>query len=321
MISINIKLTKVLKRSIKTVFIILNAHEFNSNYTYLHTNNTPFIKSKPNNYILELITYFTILQTMKKMTYYLYFLLVPTFGFSQNLIENGNAEISPFTENGWTQITGDWQQRTESPLPQDGLAYFFAGANSSAELFQDIDVSYNSTTIDGGNQYYTFSCYLHSWPQTPADEGRVIVDYIDTEGFVLETYDTGVNTTTDEWVLFSDTRLAPVGTRTIKITLISERNQGSNNDGYIDNIELTESDGLNTEQFAKDKFTLFPNPAERNIQILGLTKDLSYEIFNMVGKKVATGRTSKNNLINIESLTKGLYFIQTDTQTLKFIKK
>ena len=258
---------------------------------------------------------------MNKITSYLYLLLLPTFVASQNLIENGNAEVSPIIENGWTQISGDWQQRTISPLPQEGNAYFFAGANSSAELFQDVDVSDNSANIDSGNQYYTFSCYLHSWPQTPTDQGRVVVDYMDSVGDILDTYDTGVNTRTDEWVYFTDTRIAPIGTRTIKVTLLSERYQGSNNDGYIDDVQLVEGEGLTIEDFDEPQFAISPNPAKHNIQVTGLTGHSNYNIYNLIGKKVKTGTISQNKHINIETLTNGLYFIYLDKHVLKFIKK
>lgn len=245
---------------------------------------------------------------------------MPTILIGQNLIVNGNAETSPITENGWTQITGDWQQRSESPPPQDGTAYFFAGANSIAELFQNVDVSTNSTNIDAGNQFYTFSCYLHSWPQSPADEGRVIVDYLDSLGLILETYDTGINTITNEWVLHTDTRVAPVGTRTIKITLLSERNTGTNNDGYIDNIQLIEGEGLSVSKYDDSDLFIFPNPSNHNIQISGITGDSNYEIYNIMGKRITTGVISKNEYLNIESLNIGIYFLRLNSQLLKFIK-
>ena len=257
---------------------------------------------------------------MKKIPFYLSFLFIPTILISQNLIENGDAEITPFTDNGWTQVSGNWQQRTGSPIPQNGSAYFFAGATSSAELFQEVDVSDNSIDIDAGDQLYTFTCYLHSWPQAPADEGRVVVDYIDSADEILDTYDTGINTTTNQWVLYTDVRLAPVGTRTIKVTLKSVRRTGTNNDGYIDNIELIEGEALSVEQYSIDNFFLFPNPSKNKIQISGLTDNSNYEIYNLMGMKIFTGTVSKNEDINIESLVNGVYVLKLNTKAIKFIK-
>lgn len=257
---------------------------------------------------------------MKKITFYLSFILIPFILVGQNLIVNGNAEISPFTDNGWTQLTGDWQQRATDPLPQNGNAYFFAGINSSAELFQEVDVSNNSVKIDAGDQLYTFSCYLHSWQQAPADEGSVIVDYLDISDVILDTYDTGINTVSDQWVLHTDVRLAPIGTRTIKVTIKSVRKAGSNNDGYIDNVQLIEGEVLSIQQQSKNNSFIFPNPSNNKIQISGLTRNLNYEIYNLLGKKIFTGTISKNEHINIESLTNGVYFLKLKTKALKFIK-
>ena len=41
-----------------------------------------------------------------------------------------------------------------------------------------------------------------------------------------------------EWLLVADQRLAPVGTRAIRIRLQSTRNVGGNNDGYFDSLSL-----------------------------------------------------------------------------------
>ena len=246
--------------------------------------------------------------------------MTPTIFLGQNLIINGDAEIANFTENGWTQISGDWQQRSENPTAQNDSSYFFAGANSTAELYQEIDVSASSAVIDAGNQLYTFTCYLHSWAQSPADEGRVIVDYIDSSGEILETYDTGINTVTLLWVLYTDVRLAPVGTRSIKVTLISIRNTGSNNDGYIDNIELIASEVLSIDQYSKSKLIISPNPSNNKIKISGLTGRLNYGIYNIRGTKISTGTVSRNEDINIESLINGMYLLKFDDTVMKFIK-
>ena len=160
---------------------------------------------------------------------------------SQNLIVNGDAENSPIVGNGWTQVSGDWKQRTSTtnPSAQNGNSYFFAGNGATAELYQNIDVSADQAAIDAGSMEYSFKCYLRSYLQSPIDEAKVTLEYLNATNQVLSSYDTGNQNNTTEWVLFSDTRIAPVGTRTIKITLISTRKSGTSNDGYIDNLQLT----------------------------------------------------------------------------------
>jgi len=46
------------------------------------------------------------------------------------------------------------------------------------------------------------------------------------------------------WTQYSDARLAPVGTRTIRIRLISDASINSDSDGYFDDISLTHSTTL-----------------------------------------------------------------------------
>jgi hypothetical protein len=82
-------------------------------------------------------------------------------------------------------------------------------------------------------------------------------------------------------------------------------------------IQLDKTTSL-TEVYAKTNFTLFPNPSHENITILieGIHLKPSYEvqIFNSVGKLILTKNVLSNetNSINIEMLSKGIYFVKLD---------
>jgi hypothetical protein len=68
--------------------------------------------------------------------------------------------------------------------------------------------------------------------------------------------------------------------------------------------------------------TMYPNPSNDFIKISGLTNTASYEISNMLGAKVQTGKVSQNENINVRSLNKGMYFVKLENgASLKFIKK
>jgi len=68
--------------------------------------------------------------------------------------------------------------------------------------------------------------------------------------------------------------------------------------------------------------TMYPNPSSDFINISGLTNTASYEISNMLGAKVQTGKVSQNENINVHSLNKGMYFVKLENiASLKFIKK
>ncbi|GEM_PF-2724939 len=149
-----------------------------------------------------------------------------------------NGEIA-----GWEEIVGtNWTTRSSSPSPEDGSAYFFAGAGATAELSQTINVSAYGGTIDLGIQQFDFSGYISSF-RTGGDTTQIIVEYQDASGTVLDSYDSGAiyapYNVGDAWDLLTDSRLAASGTRQIEIHLIADRFAGTNNDGYFDSLELT----------------------------------------------------------------------------------
>ena len=181
-----------------------------------------------------------------------------------NLIANGDAEdplLTPLTSPpaggpaapeaaaafediipSWTPLTGDaWAYRSTSPEAQRGLNYFFAGASADAELVQDVDLSAFATAIDAGTQAFAFTGYLRSFDQAPADLARIVLEYRDAGGAVLDAFDTGDVASTDAWQEVTDLRTAPVGARTVRVRLISTRQNGTNNDGYFDNLEFVEA--------------------------------------------------------------------------------
>lgn len=158
------------------------------------------------------------------------------------LIHNGGCEADLVQAEipDWNEVVGsNWTQRGTNPSPQEGQHYFFPGVASDAELAQDIDVSYLWYYIDGAGQQFDFSGYVRSYSQSPADLTRIIVEYLNADKtVVLDSYDSGTNSNTNDWLLLTDNRVAPVGTRHIRIRLISTRRNGSNNDGYFDNLSL-----------------------------------------------------------------------------------
>lgn len=175
---------------------------------------------------------------------------------SQNLIINPSAESVP-TANGWTQ-TGTtptncyggsgWRMQgnqNDFPVAQSG-SYFFApgcggnGAGAVYELYQNVNVTSNATAIDAGAYLVTFSGYMRSYNQLPPDQTAMIVEYRNAaNNTVLQSYNTGTVTNTSSWVNYSNTRVAPVGTRYIRIRLIGTSRNGSSVDTYFDNLSLS----------------------------------------------------------------------------------
>jgi hypothetical protein len=183
-------------------------------------------------YAISIIIY--SLKTNKSISYILFFLLISTSINGQNLIVNPDAELDPIS-NGWTQVSGNWVSATEI-TPQNGVYHFGAGDSAGvSEIYQDIDVSSFANDIDAGGINFSFSGYISTW--NGLDEGRIIIEYRNSSNVVLSSYDTGLQIPT-VWTKFSDTRVANINTRIVRVRLLSTRNQGNYSDGYIDNLEL-----------------------------------------------------------------------------------
>lgn len=68
--------------------------------------------------------------------------------------------------------------------------------------------------------------------------------------------------------------------------------------------------------------TMYPVPATDQLTISGLAKTSRLDLMDLTGKVIrSVGNTADEITIDISDLHKGMYFIRTDSQTLKFIKK
>jgi len=174
---------------------------------------------------------------------------------SSNLMNNPGCEdaiVGPNAIPQWTVVTGgDWKARTANPDPQEGAQYFFAGVSALAELRQDVSVSVFATSIDNGNGAFTFEGFTRSFGQSPIDTSQIIVEYRDAPNTtVLDSFDSGAAGQSAIWLQVLDSaRVAPVGTRTIRIRLLADRNTGSNNDGYFDDLSLLSVSTTSTTVF------------------------------------------------------------------------
>lgn len=82
---------------------------------------------------------------------------------------------------------------------------------------------------------------------------------------------------------------------------------------------------LATNEIEKAKeVSIYPNPAEDLLNISGISSNIEYEIFTVLGQKVSVGKAS-GNAINVHHLEKGIYFIhlkdKENSTRMKFIKK
>jgi len=173
----------------------------------------------------------------------------------QNLILDPGAETDP-RWNGWTVKSGNWlmgNSTNDGPAtPHGGNEFFYAelesyAVNDTSELYQDINVSSNAASINAGTAVYTFSGWMRIFDfekptpfaaSQPNDIGVIIVEYRNAASQVLSSYNTGHNTSLT-WQEYTNVTTAPVGTTDIRIRLLSLWVQGTDSDGYMDDLSLT----------------------------------------------------------------------------------
>lgn len=88
-------------------------------------------------------------------------------------------------------------------------------------------------------------------------------------------------------------------------------------------LQLTESTlGVNGLELENSKLIIYPNPSSNIVKIKGLTTESNYSIYNCLANKVKDGKASSNEIIDINSLTNGLYFLKFENgNMIKFIKE
>ena len=112
----------------------------------------------------------------------------------------------------------------------------------------------------------------------------------------------------------------PTSNTTVVAGIITERNDG---DYYITSRSLSDfSNTLNANTNTLQGFVMTPNPATSFIQVKAASNSpISLQIFDVLGKQVMGSENA--NLVNIESLTTGLYIVKAvqngETLTTKLI--
>lgn len=78
---------------------------------------------------------------------------------------------------------------------------------------------------------------------------------------------------------------------------------------------------LSTEEFQPNAtLRLSPNPSENFIFFSGILNIKKYEIYNLLGNKIAEGSISNNEKIDITHYQTGIYLVKMDKKVLRFIK-
>jgi len=111
----------------------------------------------------------------------------------------------------------------------------------------------------------------------------------------------------------------PSGLTQIRQILFDFGPSPANLDIDITDIALCSSAPTSVDNQNNTRFSVFPNPAERNVTISGLSAPAMVTITDLMGKTVLQTQTSGN--IDISNLNSGLYLLNIENQIFKIIKK
>lgn len=171
-------------------------------------------------------------------------LLATSAHAGDNLVVNGGAESGDVT--GWTIETGGGYLVTGNPDVVHAGDFSFHGGSVgpegalTQELYQDIDVSPFADDVDAGLVTVDFSAYGRSnQAGGTTDEASVVVEYRNAVGAAIDSFATGIITPVNQWILVADQRVAPVGTRTIRVRLQGRRIVGLSTDAFHDDVRVT----------------------------------------------------------------------------------
>ena len=179
---------------------------------------------------------------------------------SGNLVVNPGAEAGPGAPDsgaqlplpGWTVESTftavrygapDFLTTADSAALRGGANFFAGGPGGAASgASQVVDVSAAAPEIDAGNLTATLSALLGGFA-TQTDDATATASFLNAAGtpvggLSLPTVNPGDRGSVTALVARSDSRPVPAGTRQISVRIDAIRNEGSYNDGYIDNVSL-----------------------------------------------------------------------------------
>jgi|GEM_PF-2072503 len=163
---------------------------------------------------------------------------VDVLGSTANLIEDPGFEFCP--DGVWDNVgAGSWVCGADWATPHGGSTFLSANTGPSNQDFvlrQDLDVSEYANAIATGAMEFEFRGWARAF-QSDDDDYRIRVRYRDGGGTVLETYNTGYQTS-DNWVERVDARDAPATTEEIRIELFCRKSGGTYCDAYYDDFVL-----------------------------------------------------------------------------------
>lgn len=159
---------------------------------------------------------------------------------NRNLIKNPSAEASESGKPSFWTVSAKYTVRRRQPAPNSGKNYFYPAQRSADKVaiaYQIIDMAGLEKLIDSGQLTGSLSGYMRDYDGH--DTSQIILELLDendkrqSEPCISRLYKNK-----DEWEYYSSQIKIPPHTKKAKISLKSIRNEGSNNDGYFDDLSF-----------------------------------------------------------------------------------
>ena len=258
---------------------------------------------------------------------------------------SANLIINPGAESGmsnWAVVEGMVEALTDGQCngvsPHSGSKYFAVGGlcngteSPIGRCSQNIDVSGYATNIDTGNLQANFGAYMRDWEGL--DIPQIKIYFKNNSGAIIGASN-ALSTNSTSWIAMNEWVTIPSFTRTITVELKGVRNNGTDNDSYIDDIFLVvgsepeDCGTLANVQFMDAKYKMYPNPFSNKLTIefpYTLNSNFEIKITDILGKKVKVKTNIDSNKILVErgNLVKGIYLFsisenETEIGNGKFI--
>ncbi len=158
------------------------------------------------------------------------------------LLTNNSFESNPGS-GSWTITSGSWS-RASGYGSRDG-SYSAESRHSSntstgiLEMYQEVDVSFDSVDIDSGIAKSSISGYIRGY-SSYEDEGQVILQYLDSGGTLLGIFQSGLKNYSDNWEYFEHSRTTPKKTRKLRVIIQTNKTNTATSNCYVffDNLTL-----------------------------------------------------------------------------------
>ena len=246
-----------------------------------------------------------------------------TWSGGVNLVTAGDANIN--LRQGWGN------QFNLKILTTGGAAVTIPNINVAG--YSNLTLSYDFVMEDAGG-------YIPADPNVP---GSTETPGVDVAPFIEASVDGGANWTTlptvasgAGWWKQTMSIALPAGTYnaiSLRINPNNVTNPNTNiaHDAMFDNLKINEtaSLGIGSNELTDNSIKVYPNPFVNEFKVDATDSEgpLQVSVFDVLGRKVATAKSSSNQLSMGSSLKSGVYVVKVeganakDSKSFKIIKK